>query len=203
VATITIHFADTAARKSQVAIEYTYRVSDADPQTWVFWVHASTATRFEESFRTIATSLRLPGLNQPNADVLGTVHGWLSSERHGRWTMIVDNADDSDVLFEPWDGGTRGGTALASGDRSLSEFLPISRYGSIVITSRNQEVVSRLQVHHEDVLEVRPMEVDVARELFFKKLKKGGGGGGGGGKGSAEAVEQLVRQLDCIPLAIS
>ena len=67
-----IPFADTGGRKY---IEYAYRVQDADPQTWVFWVHVNTATRFEESYRTIATSLRLPGLNKPNADVLGTVNG--------------------------------------------------------------------------------------------------------------------------------
>ncbi|KIW14329.1 hypothetical protein PV08_07111 [Exophiala spinifera] len=167
--------------------------------TWVFWVHASTVTRFEESFRTIATSLRLPGLHEPNADVLGTVHGWLSDERQGRWTMIVDNADDRDVLFTPRGGETQGGTAVRSEDRPLTEFLPISRHGSLVVTSRNQEVVSRLQVYHEDVLEVRPMAVDVATELFLKKLKKGDGGG----KSSVEAVEQLVRHLDCMPLAIS
>ena len=161
---------------------------EAEPQTWVFWVHASTATRFEESFRTIATSLRLPGLNEPNADILEIVYGSLSDEGHGGWIMIVDNADDCDVLFKTRGGGTQEGTALASRDRSLSEYLPISRHGSIVVTSRNQEVVSRLQVHHEDVLEVRPMEVDVAKELFLKKLKKEGGG-----KSSVEAVVQLVR----------
>jgi hypothetical protein len=180
-----------------MAIEYAYRVRDADPQTWVFWVHASTATRFEESYRTIATSLHLPGLNEPNADVLGMVYGLLSDERHGRWTMIVDNADDCDVMFQRWDGGTHRGTAVASMDRSLSEFLPVSPNGSVVVTSRNQEVVSRIQVHKEDVLDVRPMEVDVAKELLLKKVKKEGG------KSSAEDVVQLVRHLDCMPLAIS
>jgi len=180
-----------------MAIEYAYRVRDADPQTWVFWVHASTATRFEESYRTIATSLRLPGLNEPNVDVLGMVYGWLSDENRGRWTMIVDNADDCDVMFEPWDGGTHRGTAVASADRSLSEFLPVSLNGSIVVTSRNQEVVSRIQVHKEDILEVRPMEVDVAKELLLKKVKKGGG------KSGADDIVHLVTQLDCMPLAIS
>ena len=52
-------------------------------------------------------------------------------------------------------------------------------------------------MHNEDVLEVRPIEVEVAKDLLLKKLKKGGG------KSSATDVVQLVRQLDYIPLAIS
>jgi hypothetical protein len=46
--------------KSQLAIEYAYRVRDTDPDMWVFWVHASSATRFKESYRNIVARLRLP-----------------------------------------------------------------------------------------------------------------------------------------------
>jgi hypothetical protein len=66
----------------------------------------------------------------------------------------------------------------------------------LVLAGANQEVVSRIQVHKEDILEVRPMEVDLAKELLLKKVKKGGG------KSGADIVH-LVTQLDCMPLAIS
>ncbi|CRG88498.1 hypothetical protein PISL3812_05529 [Talaromyces islandicus] len=32
--------------KSQIAIEYTYRIRESAPNTWTFWVHASNTTRF-------------------------------------------------------------------------------------------------------------------------------------------------------------
>jgi hypothetical protein len=65
------------------------------------------------------------------------VHGWLSDETNGQWTMVVDNADDADVMFQPWNGGTSTDTPAVSTDQSLSEFLPLSSHGSIVITSRS------------------------------------------------------------------
>jgi hypothetical protein len=40
--------------KSQVAIELAHGTREQSPETWVFWVHASNAGRFEESFRNIA-----------------------------------------------------------------------------------------------------------------------------------------------------
>jgi hypothetical protein len=63
------------ARKSQLAIEYAYRVRRAHPNTWVFWVHASSGARFEESYKTIAERVQLTGWNEPKAEILGMVSG--------------------------------------------------------------------------------------------------------------------------------
>ena len=113
--------------------------------------------------------------------------------------MVVDNADDAGVMFEPWNGETTTTTTAitASTAQSLSDFLPLSSNGSIVVTSRSREVVERLQVFSEDVLDVDPMEVNVARDLFLKKLKKAGQ------ETSANDMERLVNHLDCMPLAIT
>jgi hypothetical protein len=138
----------------------------------VFWVYASSATRFEESYRNIAARLRLTGWDEPKADVLGMVHGWLSDETNSQWTMVVDNADDATVMFKPYSRETGATTATALMARTLSDFLPLSADGSIVITSRSHEVVERLQVFSEDILDVDPMEADVARTLLLVKLKK-------------------------------
>lgn len=46
--------------RSQLAIQYCHDVREASPQTWVFWVHASTKARFEEGYRGIADRLELP-----------------------------------------------------------------------------------------------------------------------------------------------
>jgi hypothetical protein len=57
-----------------------------------------------ESYKVIAQWLQLKGLNKPKADVLAMVNAWLSNENNGRWTMVVDNADDATILFQPWSG---------------------------------------------------------------------------------------------------
>ena len=70
-------------------------------------VHASSGARFEESYRKIAERLPLNGWNEPKADILGMVQGWLSDENNGRWRVIVDNADSARVMFEPRRGAER------------------------------------------------------------------------------------------------
>jgi hypothetical protein len=52
-------------------------------------------------------------------------------------------------------------------------------------------------VFGEDILDVEPMEVDVARTLFLKKLRKAGQ------ETSPDDVVRLVKYLDCMPLAIT
>ncbi|KAK4205988.1 hypothetical protein QBC37DRAFT_157711 [Rhypophila decipiens] len=85
--------------KSQLAIEFAHRIADGQPDRWVFWVHAGTQARVEEGFRTIAEAVKLPGRNQPKADIPQLIHGWLSNERNARWVMILDSADDRDVFY--------------------------------------------------------------------------------------------------------
>jgi len=74
----------TVQSKSQLAIQYSYAVRDASPQTFVFWVHASTTARFEEAYRGIADKLTLPGRNDPKVDILRLVSDWLCDEANGR-----------------------------------------------------------------------------------------------------------------------
>jgi hypothetical protein len=85
--------------KSQLAIEFAHRIAAGQPNTWVFWVHAGTPARVEEGFRTIADAVKLPGRNQPKADIPQLVYGWLSNERNGRWIVILDSADDRDIFY--------------------------------------------------------------------------------------------------------
>jgi hypothetical protein len=87
---------------------------------------------------------------------------------------VVDNADEAAVIFEPWNGGISTIIAATFTAHSLFDFLPLFSHGSIVIISRSREVVKKLQVFSEDILDVEPMEINVAKDLFLKKLKKVG-----------------------------
>ena len=46
-----------AYSKSQLAIQHAHQIRDATPDTYVFWVHASTRARFEEAYQGIAEKL--------------------------------------------------------------------------------------------------------------------------------------------------
>ncbi|KAI9765675.1 MAG: hypothetical protein M1840_007233 [Geoglossum simile] len=181
--------------KSQIAIEYAYQVRDESPTTWVFWVHAGTQARFEEGYRRIAETTRIGGWDNPKVDVLRLVRNWLCDESNGRWVMIIDNADDSGVFF-PSLNRTQviGADKLGQAAESLSEFLPQSPNGSILITSRSRDVAYRLTGSHTYIREVKPMDEGDALALFRKKLSFDAD--------KHKAIE-LLQVLDHMPLAIT
>ncbi|EED19716.1 kinesin, putative [Talaromyces stipitatus ATCC 10500] len=108
--------------KSQIAIEYTYRVRDSAPNTWIFWVHASNTTRFEQGYREVAAVAKSPGRDDPKCDVLELVKKWLSDETNGNWLMILDNADDVDLFFN-----------TLGDNMPLVDYLPYVSHGSILL----------------------------------------------------------------------
>jgi hypothetical protein len=146
--------ADCLHRKSQIAIEYAYRVRDESPTTWVFWVHASKQARFEEGYQRIAEATRLDGWDNPKADALRLVCNWLCDESNGPWVMIIDNADDSSVFFSPLTRSQAYQTdILDQAAESFLDFVPQSPNGSILITSRSRDVAFRLTGSHTSVVE--------------------------------------------------
>jgi hypothetical protein len=43
----------------------------------VFWVHASNAARFKQSYRDIADRVKIAGRRDPQANIFKLVHDWL------------------------------------------------------------------------------------------------------------------------------
>ncbi|KAK4233565.1 kinesin light chain [Achaetomium macrosporum] len=173
--------------KSQLAIEYAHRIREGQPDRWVFWVHAGTQARVEEGFRTIADAVKLPGRNQPKADIPQLVYGWLSNERNGRWLMILDSADDRDIFYSP-------NISDARNEQRFATYLPQSPNGSIVITTRNKDLAFRLTGRYQNIIEVGPMVQADALTLLEKKL---------GPLRDTDVALDLVQALDLVPLAIS
>ena len=173
--------------KSQLAIEYAHRIRVGQANAWIFWVYAGTQARVEEGFRTIADTVKLPGRHQPKADIPQLVYGWLSNERNGRWIIILDSADDPDVFYTPTSSHARTG-------RPFTTYLPQSRNGSVVITTRNKDLAFRLTGRRRNMIEVGPMAQTDALALLEKKL---------GSLPDTDVAADLVRALDFVPLTIS
>ena len=73
----------TRHRKSQLAIEYAYQLRQQSPKTWVLWVYASNAARFEQSVRDNLDQLKVRGRKDPKENVLQLLHNWLSNVSNG------------------------------------------------------------------------------------------------------------------------
>ena len=70
-------------RKSQLAIEYAHQLRQKSPETWVLWIYASTAARFEQSVRDNLERLKVRGRKDPKENVLQLLHNWLSNVSNG------------------------------------------------------------------------------------------------------------------------
>ncbi|KFY27526.1 hypothetical protein V493_03438, partial [Pseudogymnoascus sp. VKM F-4281 (FW-2241)] len=178
--------------KSQIAIEFSYRLRVRDPQVWVFWVYASTAERFEQAYRSIATELELPGADDPKTDVLGLVSRWLSNADNGRWLLILDNADDIDIFRQMQGEGSQKGNDTAF---PLSSYIPQPITGSVLLTTRDRRAASWLSTGYTSVIPVNLMEPEEADQLLRINIPEGL-------STSSDRVE-LVKELDYLPLAIT
>ena len=80
--------------------------------------------RFEQAYREIATRCSIP-LHLTEENPRDSVQQYLSGETVSKWLLVVDNADDEEVLFKAPDGG--GGVA---------DFLPESENGVTLFMAR-------------------------------------------------------------------
>ncbi|KAF9730175.1 hypothetical protein PMIN04_012728 [Paraphaeosphaeria minitans] len=172
--------------KSQLAIEHAYRTRERSPETWVLWVYASNAARYEQSFRDIADRVKIAGRQDPQANIFKLVHDWLR-ECKRRWLLVLDNVDDARCLID------RPAAEPMTGSRPLREYLPHCERGSILVTTRNREAALELVDDRNDVITVGPMDKPSALRLLEKKLKT---------LSDSSEITKLVAILEYMPLAI-
>ncbi|KAH6694334.1 hypothetical protein BKA61DRAFT_647691 [Leptodontidium sp. MPI-SDFR-AT-0119] len=180
--------------KSQIAIEYSYRLRAKDPQVWVFWVYAGTAERFEQAYRSIAIELDLPGSDDPKTDVLGLFSRWLSDIDNGRWLMILDNADDIDIFRQMQGEGSQTGSGTQHAV-PISSYIPQTTTGSVLLTTRDRRAASWLSTGYTSVIPVNLMDSKDAEQLLCINIPEG--------LSNSSDRAELVKELDCLPLAIT
>ncbi|KAK2051834.1 hypothetical protein LY76DRAFT_373373 [Colletotrichum caudatum] len=164
--------------KTQVAIEAAYRVRDAHPECSVFWVPAVDISMFENACREIGRALNIRGIDDEQADVKSLVKTALERDDVGDWLLIIDNADDIDLLFTNW---------------KLMTYFPSSRKGSILLTTRNHQAAARFSPGRPTYLE--EMGGIEATQLLCCGLDESQ-------MSDAQSTTQLLEHLTYLPLAI-
>ncbi|KAJ6032564.1 P-loop containing nucleoside triphosphate hydrolase protein [Penicillium herquei] len=173
--------------KSQLAIEYCYRIRDQSPDTWILWIHASNAARFEQSCRDIANRAKINGPKNSKGNVFEALHDWLNDTPTRKWVLVIDSLDDDEFLHS-----TSSAQTDDSPGRSIWSFFRPSLKGSILITSRSRGVASKI-AEENDIISIEPMEGNHAITLFEKKLEA---------KAEREDMLKLTAALEFMPLAI-
>jgi tetratricopeptide (TPR) repeat protein len=171
-------------RKSQIALEYCFRRKEKEPECSVFWVHAATLARFEETYKRIATECGIISQEEEaQVDATLLIQNWLESRHEGHWLMVVDNVDDAEVFFkEPMTNG-----------KTVAQCIPRTGNGSLLFTTRSRDIAVDL------ILPAKPIPVPTltkseGAELLRSRLP---------GDHSEEHIVELLKELEYIPLAIT
>ncbi len=183
-------------RKSQIAIEYAYRFRQSHPQCHVFWVYATSSATFLHAYYHIARRLQLPACDDPNTDVCELVFKWLNEE-DSHWLMIVDNADNADLLFSSAESDVPPATVTQT-QKPLIEYLPTILHSQklLLVTTRSRPVGQDL-ADGEPGVEVPPLSSQEAMKLLQLKAKEAVD------SFDKHSTERLLDVLGCIPLAIT
>ena len=166
-----------------MALSFAHSVREKHPEFSVFWVPALSVESFEQAYREIARVWEIGSVSNEQEDVKELVRRHLSATSAGKWLLVIDNADDLNILE---------GSETVAG---LLEYLPESDLGLTIFTTRSHEEAQSLV--GGDVVEIERMDQGEAmslleRSVTRKDLVRNG----------ALAVE-LLNELDCLPLAIT
>ena len=161
--------------KTQTAIEYAYRHSSE--YVPILWARADSREALTSSFANLASTLDLPEASTVEQQVVvAAVKAWLES-RDG-WLLILDNADDIEVV---------------------REFLPQMRSGCILLTTvqaATGAVAERVPIEDMDVKEgalfLLRRTNRISREGRLSDAKEN----------DRVAAETISRELGGLPLAL-
>ncbi|KAK4100508.1 hypothetical protein N658DRAFT_408297, partial [Parathielavia hyrcaniae] len=165
--------------KTQVALQLAHWARENQPDHSIFWVPALSVASFTQSYLEIGQCIGVQKKND-NDDPLELIQRHLNSADAGPWLLIVDNADDKDVLFGP---------------TGIHQYLPDSEVGLTLFTTRTLEV--GVSVATNDVVELHDMDPQEAEDYLRKSLIR---------KQLLQdqaMTAELLRELTHLPLAIT
>ncbi|KAI1571289.1 HET multi-domain protein [Pyrenophora tritici-repentis] len=172
--------------KSALALEFAYRALAGHAKRLVFWVPAMSQESFKLAYREIGVRLRIPGISDDNADVKRLVKETLNLGNVGDWLMVVDNADDSQVLV--------GVDNENHESARLIDYIPHSNKGAILFTTRSRKAATDLT--QSDILGLNDMGKAEARQLLARRTTRQAL------LNDEVAVDVLLETLAGLPLAI-
>ncbi|RDW56930.1 hypothetical protein BP5796_12997 [Coleophoma crateriformis] len=168
--------------KTQVALRFAFWVKETKAEYSIFWVAALSEANFEKAYVEMASELGVVKKSDDD-DIKDLVRRHLCSEKAGKWLLVVDNADDRDLLF---------GSADKDG---IYKYLPESESGLVLFTTRSREVA--VEVAGADIIDLEQMSHTDASSFLKSSLGK---------KQlleTEETITKLLGELAYLPLAIS
>jgi tetratricopeptide (TPR) repeat protein len=176
--------------KTQLALELLFRTKQKHPYCSVIWIPATNIESLHQAYLDVARQLGMPGWEDDKADIKRLVQAHLSKESTGQWLLVFDNADD----MEMWVPKAGSGLQPEQESRPLIEYLPKSKQGAILFTTRDRRLAVKLA--QQNIVEVWAMGEEAAARLLRNylvdpKLTN-----------NRQDTSDLLSQLTYLPLAI-
>ncbi|KFY32215.1 hypothetical protein V493_00408, partial [Pseudogymnoascus sp. VKM F-4281 (FW-2241)] len=168
--------------KTQVALQLAYLVKANKQEYSIFWVAALSEASFEKAYAELAQELGVQKSKEDD-DVRDLVRRHLDSEKAGKWLLILDNADDMEILMG------------SNEKRGIYRYLPESESGRVLFTTRSREVAVAVAGSH--IIDLREMSQEEAMAFMETSLTR------------KELLQdkattlELLQELTYLPLAIA
>jgi tetratricopeptide (TPR) repeat protein len=177
-----------------LAIEYAYGKCQQNPDLRVFFISAETRDTFVRDYKEIAKILDIGQHDPPydyEVDEFALVRQKLDSGDISDWLIIVDNADNLDLLMEV--NGHRPSDSDFQTDRGVLDYIPHSRVGSVLYITRSRTNALQL-TNHGSAIHIKGMDPEEAVSLFKAKLDSD--------TSDEDIWPAALRELEYLPLAI-
>ena len=157
-------------------------------------MHGGSRARFERGYQEIARTIELPNFDDPKTDTLQLVCDWLSNDLNGSWLMVLDNADDAEI----WLGPSMQGPQNTNFEQlaPLINFLPRSSHGSLLITTRDNQLGKAFTNFKQRPIDVLLFGQREAETLLRSKILEED-------RISQQDANDITSALDYLPLAIT
>jgi hypothetical protein len=169
--------------KSQLTYEWARSTFDRGENSYILWISATTVEKLYQGFCRLLHLVNHP--DRSNADQsarLTAARRWFEEVDAGNWLLVLDNVFPETLDF-------------------LRQHLPRQNgLGSILFTTRTKHVADALACRageRHEVVEVPLLSVEEGVELFLGHFKDDEV------DLSLSKVEEIVKAVGCLPLAIS
>jgi tetratricopeptide (TPR) repeat protein len=146
--------------KTQLVLELVYQTKDKHSNCSIIWIPAINMESLRQAYLDVARQLGIPGWEDETADVKRLVQKYLSKDDAGQWLLVFDNADD----MEMWIAKPGSGQNSEQKSPGLIDYLPRSKQGSIVFTTRDRKTAVKLA--QQNVMALPDMNEEVATQLL-------------------------------------
>ncbi|KAM0482196.1 hypothetical protein ACHAP7_004423 [Fusarium lateritium] len=175
------------AGKTQIALHLAYCTKSAEQGWSVFWLPAFSMAGFEQECGKLVKHLGIQ--HSEGEDVKEVFQRYFNSGTISKWFLIIDNADDMDIL-KPSEDTTKG----------ILDFLPNHDHGRILFTTRFTRVA--MAAAKNEVVKLSGMDFTEASELLKTSLIQDDETWAEDLRDEQTATK-LLQVLACLPLAIA